>query len=228
MLAAVGAFQLLLLYFTYCANDQNAKAAINQAKTLIESLAETRKAASAAVLNAEAANRQAQTLEKTFLITHRPRLRVRNVEIDLSEWRPEKHTESTLHGSIHVVNYGDAYARIEAAQVGFLTGSELPMVPPYEGLEAIELRITQGLGRGLDAGESVTVRFGGDKSYALDYIVRSGHRLFVLGYIKYRTLLPRELAGNEMFYETAFCRRFDPARRMFQIEKDNPDYEHEE
>ena len=221
ILAIVGIFQAI-------AARQAANEAKRQADALDKSLKETEKIAEATILNTEAAAKQALLLEKSFVFTHRPKLIVRNVVMKrgIADGEDDPFYENAhLAGQFYVQNVGDTRATVvESGCWVFWKHKEqplsgLPMMRPYEGKNGNN---PVSVGMTLQPGEALTAIFQSDDFLASEaQRVREGNwPLYVMGWIEYA-----DDAGTRR--RTAFCRKFDKARRRFFAESD-PDYEHAE
>jgi hypothetical protein len=182
----------------------------------------------------EATEATLKQLEREYVSTHRPRLRVRNVAF-VEAIKP---TTEPLHDTIEyqVVNIGETEARVIQSNVTIWTYSQpdwfASWTPRYDasGNDAMgQFTLENGRSREL-------TRLGGDRlvnrleSLQLslkalkigsgDWLKASTTPIFFYGYIRYE-----DSDGRQR--RTAFYRRYDPEKRRFVI-IDDPDYEYED
>jgi hypothetical protein len=158
-----------------------------------------------------------ELMRTEYAATHRPRMRIRNVDIDLGEIDPSNASKlcQTKVG-FQVVNYGESEAVPTNAQYSIIMGGGgmLPITPNYESEFISNMRRAA-----LSPGVGVRVVVTG-KQYPLLAVLQSNHPLFIIGYVDYR-------GTTGVIYRTAFARRFQPQGRFFE-KVQNPDYEYEE
>jgi hypothetical protein len=150
-----------------------------------------------------------------YAAIHRPRIRVRDVEIDLGDIDVSNAGKlCQTRVSFTVVNYGEGEAIPVNAQYSVIVGEPLPMRPYYQSEFMSNMNRAK-----LSPGEQTRITVTG-KQYTLLAVLQSNHSLFLAGYVDYR--------GNTgVTYRTAFARTFDAPNRRF-VKLQNPDYEYEE
>jgi hypothetical protein len=218
---AVAGFTLLLVavagaqIFVFLYQLGLMREGVDDAKTAADAAKE---AASAARISANAQIAMAETMA-------RPRIRVRNIVVHpprvLGHHPLIFHPNQLVSGQLYAVNIGGSRARLIEVhcQVFWPNAGEhtLPMERPYEGQEPAPYRVP------LESGESTPITFGSDRLIGAresDEILSGMRDIYVLGNIAY--------ADNRgVIRRTAFCRKYDRARRRF-VAVDDPDYEHEE
>ena len=172
--------------------------------------------------------RAAVDTRRALYLAQRPKLRIRNVVVrpvarfgyDPTLFLPE----AFVSGQFYIVNVGGTAAQlIEAhSEVYWTTPGvhSLPMERPYEGSNPNAPNLTMRL----QPGESTPLTFSSDKLLGereSDQITQDGAlSIYVLGFVAYKDALG-------IARRTAFCRKYDYARRRF-FAVDDPDYEHEE
>jgi hypothetical protein len=198
--------------------------AIAQAGLFVWQLLLIRKSAT----DAEEAAKLAKT---TLIMTQRPRLRVRNVEVSHPPTpsrgaAPLFTSGRPMRVAFYAANIGGTPATITAAlAIVHQTEFALPMRRPYEGkngnLDVPSTKLPSGGSWQFARIDEGLLRVGPE-------IIGSGARqplrLFVMGWVEYRD-------DNDVIRRTAFCREFsnpsDPALGRFRRVK-NRDYEYEE
>jgi hypothetical protein len=156
---------------------------------------------------------------KDFSARYRPRIRVRNLALDLSTVDySNEHAEQTVKVAFSVSNWGESRAQISQAIFYVHTAmSDLDPEPQYRMAKSFLNQIPNGR---LESGAEVRITATGPQHKLLP-VLQKNHRLYLVGRIDYRG--PVEGA----VYRTAFARRFVGQNRRFVIEE-NPDYEYEE
>jgi hypothetical protein len=146
---------------------------------------------------------------------HRPRIRVRNVDLDLNEINLSN-AQALCQTKIGftLVNYGESDAVFVNAQHSVILGSAPPMTPCYQSEFMSKLNQSA-----LVPGESVRIAVTGEQ-YPVLAVLQNNRSLHVIGYIDYK-------GTTGVTYRTAFARRFVASDRRFE-KVDNPDYEYEE
>lgn len=168
---------------------------------------------------------------KTFLATHRPRIRVRNINVrqvgnnvvDVDGRIRLPSVGATLSGQFYIANIGDDDATILDAHILFVARARpIPMERPYEGQDG-NLSVPSAL---IPPGGSFPILF----SHPLNvqeittdtFINDRDIPIYAMGWVEYKDTAKRTR-------RTAFCRRYyerDGSARFIAI--DDPDYEHEE
>lgn len=178
---------------------------------------------------------QFQLARKEFLAAHRPKLRIRNIDIHppsacyimpngvraaASPTLPLFAPNNFVNGQLYISNVGDSRAIITEAGcwVKWMQGT-LPMSRPYEGKDGNILGR-----RTLEAGEPYTITFSSDTLMGNEgEFVRQCSNdwyIYVMGWVEYVDKLNTRR-------RTAFCRAYRmPEGRFFAVT--DPDYEHEE
>ena len=176
--------------------------------------------------------RQVRLGRDEFNATHRPKLRVRNINIEATGSGPFKGNfvfitpgESML-GEFFVSNIGDAPAHIEGAFIMMLgTERPLPMGRPYDGRAA---NCVFGP-RTLEPGHVAQVNIdcaAESQVFVLSYGPTQFHPkdtpFYALGWVTYRD-------DRGIRRKTTFARKWsDDVRRFLRMEGDMLDYENEE
>jgi hypothetical protein len=177
-------------------------------------------------------NRQIQLGREEFNATHRPRLRVRNIDVrhvgGIDVCATDGKIEvpgigEPLGGQFYVSNIGDAEARLREAHMMFYARSgPLPMSRPYEGQDG-NLLVPKGW---LAPGGSVPLIFSqplicADRTTDT-FIDPLQTDLYALGWIEYE-----DRAGNRR--RTAFARAYNTGMwRFHPPQHASPDYESED
>jgi hypothetical protein len=171
--------------------------------------------------------------QETLILTHRPKLRVRNITIT-QNWATGQRSPlfregQELIGHFYISNVGGTPAKIvESLCLVHPTKRGLPMNRPYEEMKAnnpIAPTTT------LQPGEATQAKFGGKLGpEAKDISSFSDNwRLYVMGWVEYTDV-------SDIKRRTVFCREWRQPRgpdggindpRFFPV-KGEPDYEHEE
>ena len=171
-------------------------------------------------------------ISREFDATHRPRLRVRNINVKSIGGSSVNVAGGRVHlpslhdvfsGQFYVANMGTSEARIRDGYLMFFaTRVPLPMARPYEGEDG-NLMMPRGW---FPPGGSVPVLF----DQALTSVYRLGDSfidenktaIYALGWIEYENRRGR-------LWRTAFCREYDPGLWRFRRDREpDPDYESEE
>jgi hypothetical protein len=184
--------------------------------------------------------RQIALARDEFNATHRPKLRIRNINIEgtgtgafAGNFTLIDHGESIL-GEYYVSNIGDAPAFIEGAFFMLLgTTRALPMARPYATRPANCLVFKKELAPGEVAYANIDitaesnifsmadVRYDGTSARP-SMINPREHSLYALGWVTYRD-------GTKILRRTTFARKWsDDARRFLHVEGDVLDYENDE
>jgi hypothetical protein len=171
--------------------------------------------------------------KEEFIATHRPKLRVRNIDIhqprigdvEARELRPRVtsplFTSGThVSGQFYISNVGDTAAQI--TEIGCWVEwmrEPLPMSRPYEG-ENGNVSIQERL----EAGQTLPVPFMSARLMGEEgtdvYRGNSNWRIYVMGWVEY-------VDDRRTPRRTAYCREYRSTEgRFFAVE--DPDYEHEE
>jgi len=199
-----------------------------QADALDVSLAETRKIAAATVASTEAGSKQATLLEKSFLLTHRPKLIVRNVVVKrpVADGNADPFYEGArVRGQFYLQNVGDSRATITESGCWVVWKKNdaplpgLPMERPYEGQNGNN---PAPVGSSLLPGVTLTMVFQSDDflTHEAQRVRESNWPLYVMGWVEYK-----DDVGTQR--RMTFCRRYDANKRRFVVE-DDPDYERQE
>jgi hypothetical protein len=166
-----------------------------------------------------------------LIVTHRPKLRVRNIVH--RQPRPV-HTQQPqlfasghfVGGQFYVVNVGGTAAKIidSYCLVHWKIGG-LPMERPYEGQAPIPTGLS---GITLQPGETVPGIFQSERPMGSEgdniRLCTDGWHIYVMGWIEY-------IDGIKVRRRTAFCREYQIKQRTSEgrfYPVDDPDYEHEE
>lgn len=220
ILAIVGIFQAL-------AAHQAANEAKRQADSLDKTLSETKKSADAAVQNADAAKEQVLMLEKTFLLTHRPKLILRNVVINrgiLDGSDDPFYQGARVAGQFYIANIGDTRATVMESGCWVIWKKNeqplagLPMRRPYEGKNGNNPVSAETV---LQPGESLPGIFQSDDflGHETQRVREANWPFYVMGWVEYT-----DDAGTRR--RTAFCQKYDASKRFVAVV--DPDYEHAE
>jgi hypothetical protein len=187
-----------------------------QASHMEASLIETQRAAKAAQDNATAAKESADAAMASIILTHRPRVILRNIDVpDI-----EKASCDGTGGEIWATNIGNTTAHVIKFDAVWFIGDKLPIRNPYARSAP-----TQAIVKPLPAGTS-------DKFVLPDLPVKElvthraihddpdilGPALYLIGVLKYRDDLTN-------LRRTGFCRRYDRHSGRFRP-VDDQDYEH--
>lgn len=151
---------------------------------------------------------------KEFASTHRPKLRVRNINVKNTGSGPVKgrftliEPDEVMSGQLYVSNIGGSEATIKEIYVGFYgTETGLPMGRPYEGRDGN----TRGFVAKLGPGQSTPVLFDvAAESVMFDMHLPSAPRMinplqdkfYALGWVEY-------VDTGGRIRRTAFCRRYN-------------------
>ena len=172
------------------------------------------RATKAATVSADASERSATAATKALLLTHRPKLVVRNVVIPI----PGVNANLTLEGgTLWVSNVGDTTANVLKVHAQWVIANDLPMENPANAAE-----VPDGPIQRLDPGEVLKVTLPTLKVKDLNeyraFKYGNVASAWIVGWIKYR-----DDANN--FRRTAFCRRFHKEAERYVVQE-NPDYEY--
>jgi hypothetical protein len=178
----------------------------------------------AAVGTLKAIQAQGNDTRKALILTERPQLIVRNVEIRPPTGtggvapNPEPMTERSIpSGQFCASNIGTTNADICEVYSQVFRAERLPMARPYEEAEGSRVSIQ------LLPGMSVSIPFP-SQIYGplgrMERVERGDEHIWVMGWIVY-------LDGLKNRRRTAFCRKWCKDRRRF-FAVDDPDYEHAE
>jgi len=196
-----------------------------QLRLIRESLDDARLAADAAMIEAEAT-------KGILIVTHRPRLRVRNIVVN-REPRGRIHPPPQIFapgyfvsGQFYVSNIGGSEATITESHCEVIWNTTgLPMERPYEGKDGNmtigRIRLQPGVSRpGLFLSENVM----GSEGTAVQTGSGGMWGFWVMGWIEY-------IDASNTKRRTAFCRKYRVPEganegRFFAV--DDTDYEHEE
>lgn len=184
-------------------------------------VAANKAAADAAKVSADAstqaaalARRQADLAYQSLNMTHRARLTIRNVTIDLSL------ATSIKGGKLWVTNVGYTPAMILKTYATWIIDDQLPMENPAIAAVVGEHPIDRTLNSGeilqLDLPETAELDLSGFRALRRP----SGKSIYLVGVVKYRDNLTN-------LRRTFFCRRFDPELKRF-VPVEDPDYNYEE
>ncbi|MDA8089185.1 MAG: hypothetical protein M0Z61_03020 [Nitrospiraceae bacterium] len=175
----------------------------------------------------KSSKRQLDFMEKEFIQTQHPKLRITNVIIKKIRGRgglKDSFIDSgqLINGQFYITNMGNTPATITGigCWVEWLRyAGGLPMERPFEGKNGNILISTK-----LKSGEPLTIPFASEQPMdANAEYIRTGQlnwRLYVMGWVEYVDDIgtPRR---------TLFCRYWNPAMEKF-IREDDSDYESEE
>ena len=163
----------------------------------------------------KAENSSVEMMRTEYVATHRPRVRVRNLALDLSDMNISDAAKSSqIQITLHVVNYGESDALPTNAQYSVvLDKAVLPMVPEYRSEFVSKIGYEK-----LESGRGRTAIIIGQERGPLLRVFQGSTPLVVIGYVEYRSATG---AG----YRTAFARRYNQGRFH---KMDDPDYEYEE
>ncbi len=164
-----------------------------------------------------AINRRSTDLTYQALnMTHRARLTVRNVTIDLA------FATSIKDGKAWVTNTGYGPAMILKAYATWIIEDRLPMENPALAAIVGEHPIDKTLNSGeiLQLDLPTTAEMDLSEYRALHERGTGTKSIYLVGVVKYRDNLTH-------LRRTFFCRRFDPQLQRF-VKVDDPDYEYEE
>jgi hypothetical protein len=158
-----------------------------------------------------------QTRE-ALILTHRPKLIVRNVVVNELPLFSKDHLIDRFTGSYDVANVGSTAARIVSVNGGIYMAGGLPMKRPYDdGIPGREddTRLAAGESR------TISLRQQTDLPAAAMIAYLSGEvEAWIVGLLIYRDEL-----GIQR--QTGICRRFDPvSKRFVHMEKPDADYEY--
>jgi hypothetical protein len=175
--------------------------------------------------------------QETLILTHRPKLRVRNITIT-QNWVTDQPTPlfregQELIGHFYISNVGGTPAKIvESLCLVHPTKRGLPMNRPYEEMKANNPVPSMTT---LQPGEATQAKFGGKLGpQAKDISSFSDNwRLYVMGWVEYTDA---SSIKSSIKRRTTFCRELCQPRgpdggmndRRFFPVKGEPDYEHEE
>jgi len=166
-----------------------------------------------------------------FASTHRPRIRVRNINVKKVGSDPVRPVDGLdlasldqpFTGQFYVSNIGGSTATVIDAYLGFWVGrTALPMERPYEGKDG-NLLVPRV---GIPAGGSSPILFDqipdaleSEKPPSFD---ARETRLYVMGWVEYLDIEKR-------VRRTAFCRHYDPKKQRFVLwDEIGLDYESED
>lgn len=214
----------------------------NEAKTAsriaLRSVRAATRSAKAAEIAARAAQYSADAAKSEFIASHRPKLRIRNVDVHqvlAGDILPNGSKPPALPvgpifkpgdrvtGQLYISNVGDSAATV--TEIGCWVKwmqSSLPMNRPYEGEDGNS--DADVVGREMAAGQTAPIHFMSDTPMGAEGpLVRQysdGWHIYVMGWVEYLDKL-----GTRR--RTAFCREYRmPEGRFFAVS--DPDYEHEE
>lgn len=218
-------FNGLLALFTYRLYRVTAglwDAARKQSEDIKQSIAVAKETADTAKIEAE-------TARQSIIMTHRPRIRVRNVVVrqpnPIHGVIPPLFAQGTyVTGQFDIANVGGTQAKIvETCCQVYWSDKGLPMERPYEG-EGPQMPQPVQQNIILQAGEPYTALFQSAKlmNEKAPLIMQGSNnwRIYIMGWIVYEDAI-----GIKR--RTAFCRVYRIADgRFFAV--DDTDYEHEE
>jgi hypothetical protein len=160
----------------------------------------------------------AQAAKESIILTHRPKIIVRNIVIhgleQLNRHTPMNQLSQDLTGYYTVANRGGLPCTIQSVFEGNFVGAELPMERPDRGNPGRQLNIP------VAPGESREIPFGHvvlSVNDTIDLINGKTSEFFIVR-IRYMD------TGN-IIRETSACRRFNPSSNRFSREE-NEDYEY--
>ena len=165
-----------------------------------------------------ATRRQANATEQMLLLTHRPKIIIRNVVIPelliTNRDTPMNQLTDTFEGYYYVANVGGQPATIRRTTEAIMTGPDLPMERPDKNLSERSISIT------LAPGESRKVSLDETTLPTQDVclLINAEINAYLLLLIEYT-----DTTGTVR--HTSACRKFDPASKCF-VKVDNPDYEY--
>jgi hypothetical protein len=180
----------------------------------------------------DAIRRQLNQADREFHASHRPRMRVRNINVSsvgtVESWMYNRrlaraYAGDAFSGQFFIANVGEGDGRIREACIMFIANkSTLPMRRPYEGDDGNLF----GSKAWMRSGESNPMPFTETGIFANkapgDVVDFDLMPLFALGWIEYE-----DRSGSVR--RTAFCRRYDPTLGRFDhFAEAGPDYEHED
>jgi hypothetical protein len=179
------------------------------------------------------------SLDLKSVLTHRPKLIVRNVVVRPPYAEPELMLDelfqagARIGGTLHIANTGGsratikrAYQRVFVYEFAGGTGGSgpLPMEPPYEGLRE-NANPAKSV---LLPGESTIMEIRSEQPLTdtqvplIHYAIGADQcKIYALGWIEYSD------DSGTVIRRTAFCREYDPLECRFKPVK-NCDYEHAE
>jgi hypothetical protein len=178
------------------------------------------------------AREQSNDMKATIVLTHRPKLHVRNVVVrqprPVHAQQPRIFAEGHLvSGQFYVVNVGGTEANITGSYcLVHWRQHGLPMERPYEGENPTPTGLT---GITLQPGETAPGIFQSENPMGPQgediRLGNAGWRIYVMGWIEYTDAI-------NVRRRTAFCREYQIRQqgtsegRFYPV--DDPDYEHEE
>jgi hypothetical protein len=161
---------------------------------------------------------------QSFLLSHRPKLAVRNVVVRVPQGNQDIASvaqrlsqgviDSVPGGELYVVNDGDADGKIIRMHSEILDGERLPMAPPYEGKPGTSLDVN------LAPGVQILVPFPSEpfiRQHSVERVAGGWEKFWVLGWIEY-------VDGTGNTRRTLFCRQWSNESSRFSAVGD-ADYE---
>lgn len=169
--------------------------------------------------------RQAKIANEALFRQFRPRLKIRNIVIDVANEIPQPplfRERYPISGHFYISNTGGTAAKISEIGVWVEWNQNLPMERPYEGKHGVVCSATV-----LEASQSIQWAFNSaDDNKLMDSVAAKilaaehGWALYIMGWVEY-------VDGLNTTRRTAFCRKYDVSKRRFFAVDDN-DYEHTE
>ncbi|MGA3054195.1 MAG: hypothetical protein ABSD63_08310 [Candidatus Korobacteraceae bacterium] len=161
--------------------------------------------------------RQTDITEQTLLLTHRPKITIRNIVIPeltkLNRQSPMNQWSAALVGYYTLANVGGFSATIQNVVDGIWAEKGLPMERPDRG------RPERGIGVILAPGESTEISFnvvlGADDACR---IIDGDFAVYILVQVIY-------VDNSKVVRKTSACRKFDLTEQRF-TRVDDPDYEY--
>jgi hypothetical protein len=164
------------------------------------------------------ARQQGKQIEREFISTFRPKLRIRRVSIQATKGVAGGYPIGSIQYLIANVG-GSPATLIDGRTVHKLIpkGTRLPAEPPYDD-ERDSHEVPQGIT--LKSGESIPIVHHGDISImpSLGFAFVEHNDLYFFGYVEYTD-------ANNYRRRMAFCRRMDTEGRFLVVETE-PDYEY--
>jgi hypothetical protein len=189
-------------------------------------LTETTKAATAA-------RDSADTAQRIYIASHRPKLAIRFVTL-INEIAEAGDME--MSGRFHVFNVGDSAAKIRASYSEVIFGDSLPprstsytasMGEPFEEIVLLSgqfhaINFPTGESRGLEPDERAAIRrrLADAKTNPVTATNWPWYNLFFVGWIEY-------VDESGRMRKTGFCRKYDFLTKRFAVENDY-DYQYED
>jgi hypothetical protein len=168
--------------------------------------------------NAQAALDTATATKQSIILTHRPKIMLRNVDV------PHIEHGGYGDGTLWATNVGDTVAHVFKFDAMWFVGEHLPMRNPYARAEPTKTNI-----KNIQPGSSQhfdlpAIVFPQDDQLTWHRAIHQEPRipepthLFLIGVVKYRDDL-------DNLRRTGFCRRYNRQTGRFEP-VDDPDYEH--